>query len=114
MSINLSMVGFVDDSTGQQVNDFLSNAQPTPEHLATIMQHDAQLWSNLLWISGGLLELPKCSYHHIHFDFYHTSKPFMRGGRVAPQIMLNDNKTGAPIPITSKSVFDPDKTLGHK
>jgi hypothetical protein len=113
MSVNLSMVGFVDDSTGQ-VNDFLANTQPTPEQLASIMQHDAQLWSNLLWISGGLLELPKCSYHHIHFDFDHTGKPFMRGGRVAPQIMLTDNKTGTQIPITSKSVFDPHKTLGHK
>ncbi len=53
MSVNLSMVGFVDDITGQ-VNDFLANTQPNPEQLASIMQHDAQLWSNLLWISDGL------------------------------------------------------------
>jgi hypothetical protein len=42
MSLNLSMVGFVDDSTGQ-VNDFLSDTQPTPAQLAEIMQADAQL-----------------------------------------------------------------------
>jgi hypothetical protein len=106
MSINLSMVGFVDDSTGQ-VNKFLNNVQPTPAQLASIMQHDAQLWSNLLWLSGGLLELPKCSYHHLHFDFDPTGKPSMRGGHVAEQIMLSDIQTGDKIPITSKSVFSP-------
>jgi hypothetical protein len=113
MSVNLSMVRFIDDSTGQ-VNDFLANMQPTPEQLTTIMQHNAQLWSNLLWISGGLLELSKCSYHHIHFDFGPTGKLSMRGGRVAQQSMLSDIKTGAKIPITSKSVFAPYKTPGHQ
>ena len=48
------MVGFVDDSTGQ-VNEFLSNQQPTPSALTKKMQHDAQLWSDLLWVSGGNL-----------------------------------------------------------
>jgi len=70
------MIGFVDDSMGQ-VNDFLSNNQPTPEVLTRIMNIDAQLWSDLLWISGGLLKLPKCSYHQIHFDFLPSGKPFM-------------------------------------
>eukprot|EP00957_Ditylum_brightwellii_P068651 5212005-Ditylum_brightwellii.AAC.1 len=30
---------------------------------ASAWLRDAQLWSNLLWVSGGLLELEKCSYH---------------------------------------------------
>jgi hypothetical protein len=99
MSVNLSMVGFVDDSTGQ-VNQFLAHEQPTPSQLATIMKNDAQLWSNLLWLSGGLLELPKCSYHHIHFDFDPSGKPSMRGGHVTNQIMLSDIQTGAQIKIS--------------
>jgi hypothetical protein len=71
------MVGFVDGSM-VQVNDFLSNIQPSPKQLANLIQKDAQLWSNLLWISGGLLELPKkCSYHHLHFYFNSTGKPFL-------------------------------------
>jgi hypothetical protein len=52
------MVGFVDDSTGQ-VNHFAANIQPTPDALAELMKIDAQLWSDLLWVSGGRLELPK-------------------------------------------------------
>jgi hypothetical protein len=106
------MIGFVDDSTGQ-VNDFLSNTQPDPETLAQIMKIDAQLWSDLLWISGGSLELPKCSYHQVHFDFLPTGRPIMRPGQVTNQIYLSDAQTGAPIPIQSKSVLNPHKTLGH-
>eukprot|EP00957_Ditylum_brightwellii_P203937 15336846-Ditylum_brightwellii.AAC.1 len=34
------------------------------------MRGDGQLWSILLWPTGGLLELNKCSYHDIHFLFY--------------------------------------------
>jgi hypothetical protein len=112
MSISLSMIGFVDDSTGQ-VNYFTDNSQPTPEFLANLMRTDAQVWSDLLWISGGLLELPKCSYHHVHFDFSPDGKPAMRLGLVAPQINITDNSTGESIPITSKSAYNPHKTLGH-
>jgi hypothetical protein len=50
MSVSLSMIGFMDDSTGQ-VNSFLVTEQPSPEFLQSIMQHNAQLWSDLLWVS---------------------------------------------------------------
>ena len=55
------MIGYVDDSN-DQVNIFTDDHPPTPETLITMMQHDAQLWSDLLWASGGALELPKCSH----------------------------------------------------
>jgi hypothetical protein len=51
-SVSLSMIGFVDDSTGQ-VDSFRDTTQPTPEFLRAIMKLDAQLWNNLLWLSGG-------------------------------------------------------------
>jgi hypothetical protein len=111
-SVSLSMIGFVDDSTGQ-VNDFLANEQPTPAALARLMKIDAQLWSDLLWISGGLLELPKCSYHQIHFDFLPSGRPYMRASQVTNEIHLQAINDSATIPITSKSVYDTHKTLGH-
>ncbi len=79
MSVSLSMIGFVADSTGQ-VNKFTDTTQPTPEFLRQIMQLDAQLWSDLLWLSGGLLKLGKCSFHQFHFDFDHDGQPMMRAG----------------------------------
>jgi hypothetical protein len=68
MLVSFSMIGLVDDSTGQ-TNTFQSIDQSQPELLRAIMQINAQLWSNLLWLSGGLLELQKGLFHHLHFDF---------------------------------------------
>jgi hypothetical protein len=64
MSVSLSKVGFVDDSTG-----FKLNSQPTPEFLQKIMKRDTQLWSDLLWLFGGLLEIKKCSFHQIQSKY---------------------------------------------
>jgi hypothetical protein len=111
-SVSLSMVGFVDDSTGQ-VNDFDNPIQPTPKELSEIMKHEAKLWNDLLWISGGLLELDKCSYHHIHFDFDVDGNASLRLGHVGPPITIPDNQSHAQIQIPSKSVLNSQKTLGH-
>jgi hypothetical protein len=112
MSVSLSMVGFVDDSTGQ-VNEFALNSQPTPEFLRTIMKHDAQLWSDLLWLSGGLLELNKCSFHQIHFDFDSDGRPMMRAGTYGDPLQVHDARTGTNVTIPAKSAFASHKTLGH-
>jgi hypothetical protein len=85
------MVGFADESTGQ-VNDFTANPQPSPEVLNKFMQHDAQLWSDLLWLSGGLLELPKCYFHHLHFTFEADGRPIVMGGQVGPSLVLSGNQ----------------------
>jgi hypothetical protein len=54
--VRFNMVGFVDDSTcitGGNPNDTL-------QQLLVKMKDDAQLWHDLLWCSGGRLELSKC------------------------------------------------------
>ena len=66
------MIGFVGDSTGQ-VNLFHTNIPPTAEMLVQLMQHDAHLWNDLLWASGGDLELQKCSYHVLYWKFLGTA-----------------------------------------
>jgi hypothetical protein len=76
------MVGFVDDSTGT-VNDFANNAM-TVEQLLQCLQLDAQLWNDLLWCSGGMLELPRCSYNFLCFEFNKSGKPHPIGDTVGP------------------------------
>ena len=44
------------------------NKNDTLQDLIRKMKEDAQLWHDLLWCSGGKLELPKCGYHVIHFN----------------------------------------------
>jgi hypothetical protein len=106
------MIGFVNGSTGQ-VNSFCTDKQPTPEFLRAIMQHNAQLWSKLLWISGGLLEFLNCLFHQIHYDFELNGTPIMCAGIYGNPIQVHDAVTVQQVTIPAKSVYTPHKTLGH-
>ena len=112
MSVSLSMIGFVDDSTGQ-TNDFLSDDQSNPDFLRAIMQLDAQLWNDLLWLSGGLLELGKCSFHHLHFDFAPDGTAFMKAGVFGEPLQVHDELTNSMVNIPAKLAYTSHKTLGH-
>ena len=74
ISLRISIIGFVDDST------CITGGKPegTLQELLTRMEADAQLWNDLLWSSGGKLELPKCSYHVVYYDFEPSGVPVMR------------------------------------
>jgi hypothetical protein len=106
------MVGFVDDSTGT-VNSFGATTQPTLEDLLNKMQHDAQLWHDLLWCSGGMLELPKCSYHFLYFAYLPDGTHIPRGGQVGPSLSIK-SPTNQNVDIPPKSVYATHKTLGHE
>eukprot|EP00957_Ditylum_brightwellii_P110294 8412409-Ditylum_brightwellii.AAC.1 len=75
IEVHTTLVGFVDDVTGQTNNFY--NEDVTPEELIHLMQEDAQIWSNLLWLTGDLLELDKCSYHFIWYQFLQEGTPVM-------------------------------------
>jgi hypothetical protein len=57
-----SMTRFVDDKKGQ-VNDIESPHLIPLQQLSDQMQSEAQLWGDLLHVSGGVLEIPKCNYY---------------------------------------------------
>jgi hypothetical protein len=77
------------------------------------MQHEAQLCSNLLWISRGLLELNKGSFHQIHFDFDPDGTPRMRGGIYGNPLQVHDAASNTQVTIPAKLAYTPHKTLGH-
>eukprot|EP00957_Ditylum_brightwellii_P164185 12500408-Ditylum_brightwellii.AAC.1 len=58
INAKLTILGLVDNITNQ-VNEFLNN-EVTAQELAPKMEQDSSLWSSLIWLSGGLLELSKC------------------------------------------------------
>jgi hypothetical protein len=76
------------------------------------MKHDAQLWHDLLWCSGGMLELPKCLYHFLYFDYQSDGTPLPRGGQVSPSLSIQ-SPTNDVVNIPPKSVYNTYKTLGH-
>jgi hypothetical protein len=70
--MTVHMVGYVDDSNGQ-TNMFDYDVPPTDEELLYHATEDAQTWHDVLWATGGALELPKCSYHLLSWTFRKTS-----------------------------------------
>ena len=99
--IRITMVGFVDDSTGQ-VNNFEMKVQPQIETLVEKMQEDTQLWNDLLWSSGGDLELIKCSYHVLHWIFSSTGAPLLQSGKVGLAIKVKSGDGTRVQPIKHK------------
>ena len=111
VNVTIHMIGFVDDSS-LSVNDFLSPEPASIDVLLKKMQYDGQLWNDLLWCSGGMLELPKCSYHYLYFDFLPDGSIKPRKGTFGPTLWVNSPLYGQ-TPIKQLSVYDPHKTLGH-
>ena len=63
--LHITIVGFVEDTT--VITGGTQHSQI--EQLLKRVQHDADLWNQLLRASGGKLELSKCGYHIIYYDF---------------------------------------------
>ena len=102
----MGMGGYIDD------NGCNANSRPEEEHiLVDRATHDAQLWSNILWSSGGALEHLICSYHYLKTDFTETGRPFFRGGQFGKKIIIKD-ASGTPTILKQLSAYTPFKTLG--
>ena len=111
-SAHITMVGFVDDCTGT-CNDFQPQLQATTDNITNTMAKDAQTWNDILWCSGGKLELPKCSFHVLEFQFSPDGTPTPIINNNTHQITLNDSATNAQVQINPNKANIPHKTLGH-
>lgn len=112
IQLQMGITGFVDDT-----NIVVNNYQPQhePQHMETItrLKQDAQTWTNLLFLSGGKLELTKCSYHALQFKFKPDGTPVAVPDPNCPPLFLTDpsNETEVSVPFLSpKSAH---KILGH-
>jgi zinc-binding in reverse transcriptase/Endonuclease/Exonuclease/phosphatase family len=104
--LRLGMTGFVDD------NKCNVNSSPQDEStLCSRAEHDAQLWSDILWSSGGALEHGKCSYRYLKTDFASSGIPYFRGGAFGTPITIHDGH-GVSTVLEHKSAYDAYKTLG--
>jgi hypothetical protein len=69
------VVGFVDDTT-EAINDF-TNDSATPSLIVDKATNDAQRWNDLLAITGGALEIPKCKFHLASYKFAVSGAPVL-------------------------------------
>eukprot|EP00957_Ditylum_brightwellii_P204366 15338884-Ditylum_brightwellii.AAC.1 len=111
VSVLLAILGFVDDVTNQ-VNMFQDNIV-TVDKLINDMKRDSQLWDMLLWLTGGLLELQKCSYHTIHFNFKSDGTPQLQTLPPTYPLLIKHAHQNEHVTIKYKLVYNPHKTLGH-
>ena len=110
ITLRISIIGFVDDST------CTTGATPgtTNTDLLQKTQEDAQLWHDLLWVSGGKLELPKCGYHTINYEFHQSGVPYISHSSTDGGATISlKTAQGLEIPIKAKNVYTTRKNLGH-
>ena len=106
ITLHIGMAGYIDDNCAQ-VNSH-------PSKRTSIIQratHDAQLWNDILWASGGILEHEKCSYHFMVSDFDRNGAPVLRSGTHGDPIQIID-AFGKTTTLKQLSVYTPYKTLG--
>ena len=105
--VSFSVIGFVHDSicvTGGKQNK-------TIDQLLVRVKHDAQLWHDLLWASGGKLELQKCGFHLIFYVFDKHGVPSMR--KVSELVITLKNEKEEDIEIRTIKIDEARKSLGH-
>lgn len=110
-SPNLHLAMFVDDafscgndnSSATQDNNWMYNA----------INRNAQLWESLLYVSGGKLELPKCSCTVFRFTPDKNGYPQLASTTDSPSCLsVHDSETGAPVTIPMLSPSKAYKTMG--
>lgn len=108
----IQMIGYFDDSNGQ-ANTFMRNKQPDAKVLLKQATDDAQIWHDILWASGGELELSKCSYQLLSWTFSPSGAPSLTTILPVTHVTVNDiHRTKSQI-IPAISAHLAYKTLGH-
>ena len=109
----IGMAGFVDDSNSQTNQFETEEREDTWKLILQYAQKNAQLWTNLLYASGGALELSKCSYHLLRWSFSISGAPVLNVPDDLPDLVARDPQTSQVHPLPMLSPFSAHKTLGH-
>ena len=106
------MTGFVDDTT-HWINQFdkAITGEYTKDEMYQDTQRTAQCWEQLLYATGGKLELNKCFYYPIIWQFDEEGIPALTTTS-DDNIKILSSETGEHVPIQAKSPYQSHKTLG--
>jgi len=105
--LRVGMTGFVDDNN----QNTTKRKEESEEDMIARCCEDAQLWHDILWASGGSLEVSKCSYQFLKFEFNDDGTPVSKKGSHGPPVVIKDS-TGNPMHIKQLSVDEAYKILG--
>jgi hypothetical protein len=102
---------FVDDASSS-MNNFLSwlHQAPDMEELVEMTRHDSQTWEPFLWTSRGLLNLVKCAYYILAWNFDAEG----RASRVTkPEIPALHLTSGNNINMAPVKLLNFNETLAY-
>lgn len=107
--VNVLAIGFVDDVRNSS-NQFGQHPQPPLDDLIAQATKDSQNWHDLLEVSNQELELPKCSYQVMQYDFADDGEPSLVE-KSNCQLSLQ-NKQGDTVNIKHVPTTEAVKYLG--
>lgn len=107
VAVDVGMIGFVDDCNGQTNQFAADGSAKTVERLLQQAQHNAQVWNNLLTVSGGALELSKTSCHVLQWLFAANGAPVLAPYTSAhqPHLTVTDNMENTTHNLTVLSSY---------
>ena len=97
---------FVDDTT------LWANLWKKQGNINNELAAMAQTWEQLLSASGGKLELTKCFYYIMDFEYDAVGHPRLKTGLSTTPIMITDSTTGEQYEIQQVPCNTDHKTLG--
>lgn len=101
MTLQLHQLGFVDDVMNRTNHSWET---PDPDEALTALidqaSQDSQLWRDLIESSNQALELNKCKYHVIHYNFANDGEPMVSTSDQPPAPLRVHDNTGQPVTIT--------------
>jgi hypothetical protein len=109
--LTVYVLTFIDDSN-TRYNDFGTDPPPPIEDLLQAASQDAQLWHDIIVAINQELELSKCSYHAIYYDFEPSGKPKLVCNDAPPGDLRITDVNGNQVSINHVSSARPIKYLG--
>jgi hypothetical protein len=120
--------GFVDDATAWAAKFLAELLKFAPEKYSEVKAMEllqqliqestvlAQHWEELLWVTGGELELSKCFYYIINYKFDAVGKASLRSKKELEELGINmkivQSGTGETADIKQKDCYEAHRTLG--
>jgi hypothetical protein len=93
-TVKIGMTSFVDDNNCNSCEDEITH-EDSSDGIISRMRFDAQLWHDLLWTSGGALELTKCQYHVMDWNSTIAGSPILNTG-------TDDNHINLTSPVSDE------------
>ena len=101
-SMKLHLLGFVDDVNNRTSGPFgvdVEGLDAVLKQLIDQASRDSQLWHDILLAANQDLELSKCKYHIIHYDWMPSGEPVIAIEENPPETVKIVGKGGAPVQI---------------